>query len=103
MFDFLVNGARVLTTDDVADAVLEYSRLLSERGRTALVTFPAVVDGHTGETWMSIGAGLQLVAVRTDPELPLTIEGTDFAVWHLRRRAQELEEETRGLDSDVRS
>lgn len=99
MFDFLVNGARVLTSDDVADAVLEYSRVLSERGRTALVTFPAIVDGHHGETWMSLGSGLQLVAVRSEPELPISLEGTEFAVWHIRRRTQELEDES----SDVRS
>lgn len=101
MFDFLVSGARVLTSDDVAHAVLEYSRVLAERGRTAIVTFPAIVDGHHGETWMSVGAALPIVAVRSEPELPITLEGTEFAVWHIRRRTAELDGEASGVDTDV--
>jgi hypothetical protein len=103
MFDFLVNGTRVLTSDDVAHAVLEYTRALAERGQSAVVTFPAVVDGHHGETWMSVGAGMPMVAVRSDPELPLTLDGTEFAVWHIRRRTAELTDGANGVDTDIRS
>jgi hypothetical protein len=103
MFDFLASGARVATTDDVAGAVLEYARVLAQQGRSAMVTFPAIVDGQNGETWMTVGAGLPLVAVRTEPEVPVFLQGTEFAVWNIRRRTAELDGEASDIDWDIRS
>lgn len=92
MFDFLVNGARVLTVDHVADAVWEYARVLTEHGQTATVTFPAIVDGERGEARMSVGHGLPLVGVKSDPALAITLTGTEFAEWDIRRRIAEIDE-----------
>lgn len=103
MFDFLTAGVRVATTDDVADAILEYARVLASRGRSAMVTFPAIVDGQSGETWMMVGFGLPLVAVRSEPEVPVLLKGTEFAVWNIRRRTAELDGEASDVDWDIRS
>jgi hypothetical protein len=88
--DFLVNGARVLTTDDVADAVLEYAGALAGSGKAAVVRFPAVVEGQTGLTWMTVGAGAPVLAVQFDTEVPISLEGSEFAAHDIRRRTAHL-------------
>lgn len=92
MRDFLVNGARILIADAVAEAVIDLSRELSDRGRVEIVTFPGIVEGALSTTWMSVGAGLPLLLVQADPELPMSIEGSELAAWALRRRQHEIEQ-----------
>ena len=45
MKDILIEGHRILTTDDIADAVLAYARVLLERGTADIVEFPSIHDG----------------------------------------------------------
>ena len=46
MKDILIEGHRILTTDDIADAVLSYARALLERGGTDIVEFPSFHEGN---------------------------------------------------------
>lgn len=92
MRDFLVNGTRILTEDAVADAVVDLARELSNRGQVEVVTFPGIVEGSQATTWMSVGAGLPLLVVQADSELPMSIAGAELAVWAIRRRRHELEQ-----------
>lgn len=92
MRDFLVNGARILTEDAVADAVVDLARELSNRGRVDVVTFPGIVEGSLSTTWMSVGAGLPLLVVQADSDLHMTIAGSELAVWAIRRRRHEIEQ-----------
>ncbi|MGP3534716.1 hypothetical protein ACTU3I_07965 [Microbacterium sp. RD1] len=87
MFDIFVTGARVATSDEVAEALLEYLRVLSEQDRTELVSFPALLDGQPGQAWVTLGKGVPLLAVKSEPELGLSLEGEEFAAWSIRRRA----------------
>jgi hypothetical protein len=100
MFDIFVTGARMATTDDVAEALLEYFRVLSEQDRTEMVSFPALLDGQSCQAWVTLGAGIPLVAVRSEPELPFTLEGEELAAWSIRRRAAVLAGQTAGFDWD---
>ena len=92
MRDFLVNGARILTEDAVADAIVDLSRELSNRGRVEVVTFPGIVEGSLATAWMSVGAGVPLLVVQADSDLPVSIAGAELAVWAIRRRRHEIEQ-----------
>lgn len=102
MFDIFVTGARMATSDDVAEALLEYFRVLAEQGRTEMVSFPALIDGQTAQAWVTIGANIPMVAVRTEPELPLSLEGEELAAWSIRRRTAVVSGRTAGFDWDAR-
>lgn len=84
--DLIVGNARVMVSDDVADALLDLALALGSRGQTDVATFPARVDGRDAETRMLVGAGLAMTVVGVDFDLPAEIEGADFAAWNLRRR-----------------
>ena len=92
MRDFLVNGARILTEDAVADAIVDLSRELSNRGRVEVVSFPGIVEGSLATAWMSVGAGVPLLVVQADSDLPVSIAGAELAVWAIRRRRHEIEQ-----------
>lgn len=98
MRDFLVNGTRILTDDAIADAVVDLSRELSNRGRVEVVTFPGIVEGALATTWMSVGAGVPLLMIQADTGLPVSIAGSELAVWAIRRRRQEIEQASSGDD-----
>ena len=100
MFDIFVTGARLATSDDVAEALLEYVRVLADQGRTELVSFPALLDGQPAQAWLTLGAGMPLAAVRSEPQLPLSLEGEELAAWSIRRRAAVLAGTTAGFDWD---
>lgn len=100
MFDIFAAGARILTCDDVGEALLDCMRELNDQGRTETFSFPALMDGQASQAWVTVGAGIPIAAVRTDPEVPLTLEGQDFAAWSLRRRAAVLAGQARGGDWD---
>jgi hypothetical protein len=90
MRDLLVSGARVMTSDDVADALLDYALELASHHATAVARFPALVDGQYVDTRMILGAGIPLTAVSADPGLPVSIDGAEFAAAQLRKRTSAL-------------
>ncbi|MCK6068218.1 MULTISPECIES: hypothetical protein [Microbacterium] len=87
LFDIFLGGARLLTSDSIADALLEYARVLTDCGRTQTVTFPVMLDGQAGTAWARIGAHADLVAVRTEPQIPLTLDGEEVVASELFRLA----------------
>lgn len=87
MKDVFIGGVRVLTSDDVADAVFEYSLELSAKGRHSGVNFPGVLDGRITQIRMALGAGVPLIVADADEPLPVLLDGAEFAAWEIRRRA----------------
>lgn len=89
MKELLVDGARLLTTDAVADAALEHARQLAQQGRADVIDFPAVVEGRETRAWVTIGAGTALVVLGT-PDDDLALVGSDFAAQLIWRKARVL-------------
>ncbi|WP_439593745.1 hypothetical protein [Microbacterium sp.] len=87
MKDLLIAGTRFLTTDDIADSVLEYASLLSLYQRVDTVRFPAVVSGTTAQSAVAVGAGNQLVVVDAPDVIAVRLPGAQEAVDDIRRRA----------------
>lgn len=78
-------GETVVTTDDVAEALVELTAAIAERGRADAITIP-IVSGSTGqwgEASLVIGVGNDVLSVATE------WEGTEpdfsFAAAQLRR------------------
>ena len=86
MRDLLVSGTRVMTSDDVAEALLDYAVELTSHHATAVARFPAIVDGQHVETQMVLGAGIPLTSVSVDPVLPVDLDGADLAAAQIRNR-----------------
>jgi hypothetical protein len=77
----------ILTSDDVADAVIEYAAALSGGDRADTVEVPAVApDGTMTTTKILIGPASELVVEDTDED-ELEMEHTDF-VERLRSAAK---------------
>ncbi|MGP3535358.1 hypothetical protein ACTU3I_11235 [Microbacterium sp. RD1] len=98
MHDIFAGGVRLTTADDVAEALLDYLRILLQEGRAELVTFPAVVEGETAHVTLAVGVGSPIVASQTISEIEPTLEGTDLAAWSIRRRTSVLRGERPDLD-----
>jgi hypothetical protein len=82
------NGS-VLTSDDVATAVLEYAEALTEEGRSDIVDLPAVLEsGAVGTATLLISPASQLAAVTEESDLPAP-DGVEL-VAELRRRRERL-------------
>lgn len=93
MKDLLISGSRFLTTDDVADAVLQYARVLSQYGRSDVVRFPALVDGVAATSWLTLGpgSGATLAAVSVEDSPIGSLAGAREATEEIQRRTEELE------------
>ncbi|TQJ29871.1 hypothetical protein [Microbacterium sp. SLBN-146] len=85
MKDLLINGTRFLTTDDIADATLEYSALLAQFRRVDTVRFPAVVAGTTAQTAVAVGAGAQVAVVDAPDVISVRLAGAPEAAARIRR------------------
>jgi hypothetical protein len=90
MKDVLVNGSRMTTTDDVADALLHYTLQLTASHATEMVEFPALVDGRHSAVRMVVGAGVPLVTVTVELGLMPEIADSEFAAWEIRERTAQL-------------
>jgi hypothetical protein len=64
--DIFFAGHRVLTSDEIADAVIQYAAALVSAAGADVVTFPAFNDGEPVECSLLIGCGAQ-IAVMTAP------------------------------------
>ena len=86
MKDILIEGHRILTTDDIADAVLAYARVLLERGTADIVEFPSIHDGSPTLCSLLIGgSGVMAVGALSAP-----VGGADLALDEIMRRAEAL-------------
>lgn len=78
-------GETVVTTDDVAEALVTLTAAVAERGRADAVTIPIVFErnGEIGEASLVIGVGNDVLSVATDWDRPEP--DFSFAAAQLRR------------------
>ena len=89
MKDILIDGHRILTTDEVADAVIDYARVLNDHGRSDVVHFPSIHDGELSRCSVLLGGGL-LAVVEAPVAISATVLGADRACEEIVRRADAL-------------
>lgn len=92
MKDLLISGSRLLTTDGVADAVLHYAQVLAQYGRADIVHFPALVDGVSATSWLTLGPGSggTLAAVSVADSPIASLDGASEAMAEIQRRTDAL-------------
>lgn len=90
MKDILVDGHRILTTGAIADAVLDYARLLMERRQTDIVEFPSLYDGTLTQCSILLGGAGPLAVLDAVMDLPVGVDGADAACAEITRRADAL-------------
>lgn len=90
MKDILIEGHRILTTDEVADAVLAYARALLQHGRTDIVEFPSIHDGNPTLCALLIGGSGLIAVVEAPVALSSPVSGADRACDEITRRAEAL-------------
>ena len=90
MKDILVEGHRILTTDDVADAVMGYALKLAERGCADVVDFPSLHNGAPAQCSLLLGGGNAIAVVEAPFELSASVGGSDRALAEITRRADAL-------------
>lgn len=90
MKDILIEGHRILTTDDVAEAVLSYARVLLERGSTDIVEFPSIHDGNPTLCSLLLGGAGLMAVVDAPVALSAPVGGAELACDEITRRAEAL-------------
>jgi len=89
MKDILIAGHRILTTDEVADAVIGYARKLVSTGRTDVVKFPTVYDGESAQCALLLGSG-SLAVVEAGVVMSPSFADAGDACAEIDRRADAL-------------
>lgn len=87
MKDILIEGHRILTTDEIADAVLGYARVLIERGGTDIIEFPSFHDGSPTLCSLLLGGTGVMAVVDAPLALSSPVGGADLARDEIVRRA----------------
>ncbi|KZE88609.1 hypothetical protein [Microbacterium sp. TNHR37B] len=90
MKDILIDGQRLLTTDAVADAVIDYARVLHMAGEFDVVDFPGIHDGELSTCSLLLGTAGSLVVVNAQMELTFALPESDVACAEIARRADAL-------------
>lgn len=90
MKDILIEGHRILTTDDVADAVLVYAQRLMQNCSTDIVEFPSINDGAPSLCRMVLGNGMPLATLEATTALASDVDGADAACAEILRRTRSL-------------
>ena len=90
MKDILIEGHRILTTDDIADAVLSYARVLREHGGIDIVEFPSIHDGNPTLCSLLLGGSGLMAVVDAPLALSAPVGGADLAYDEITRRAEAL-------------
>lgn len=90
MKDILIEGHRILTTDDIADAVIAYARLLAARGSADVVEFPSIHDGAPALCSLLIGGASVMAIVDAPLALSAPVGGAEAARDEILRRADAL-------------
>jgi hypothetical protein len=89
MKDILVDGHRILTSDEVADAVIDYALILAERGGADVVEFPSIHNGAQTRCALLLGGGA-IAVVEAPRELAAVLGGAERASAEIVRRADAL-------------
>ena len=89
MKDILIDGHRLLTTDDIADAVIDYAWQLHTVSRSDVVHFPTLHDGEVSRCSLLITPSTVVAVVDTDV-LPPHFPGAEDARAEIARRTDAL-------------
>ncbi len=89
MKDILIDGHRLLTTDAIADAVIDYAWQLYGAARSDVVTFPTLHDGEISRCSLLLTPATVVAVVDADV-LPPHLPGADDACAEIARRADAL-------------
>ncbi|MFE7846777.1 hypothetical protein ACFUTX_16460 [Microbacterium sp. NPDC057407] len=89
MKELVVAGARIITTNEFAEVVLELAERLAQHGLTQRVEFPCVVDGAITSATLLLGDAHVLATVGIPGSEPGDL-GTAAQLEDLHRRAAEL-------------
>jgi len=84
--DILIEGHRILTTDDVAEAVLVYAQRLAQTGSTDIVEFPSIDDGALSVCRMLLGSGIPVAVLDAATALTSDVLGAERACAEISRR-----------------
>lgn len=90
MKDILIEGHRILTTDEIADAVIGYARVLLERGDADIVEFPSLHDGSPTLCSLLLGGSSAIAVVDAPLALHTPVGGSELARDEIQRRADAL-------------
>ncbi|WP_060916202.1 hypothetical protein [Microbacterium oleivorans] len=92
-------GETVVTSDDVAEALITLTAAIAERGRADAITIPIVFEknGEIGEASLVIGVGNDVLSVATDWEGP----EPDFAFAAAQLRHHPLFPREDGASGDI--
>lgn len=90
MKDILVDGHRFLTTDEIADAVLDYAWLLRSTGGADVVEFSGIHEGEVARCALLLGSSGSLAVVDAGVALPSTFMSSDRDCAEIVRRADAL-------------
>jgi len=92
MKDILIDGHRLLTTDAIADAVLDYASLLHRDGRTDVVDFPSIHDGELSRCSLLLGTCGAVAVVEAGGLPSSSLPEADQAREEIARRADRIRE-----------
>ena len=95
MKDILIDGQRLLTTNGIADAVIDYAWRLHLAARSDVVEFPMLHDGEISRCSLLLTPATAVAVVDVDV-LPPQLPGADAARDEIDRRAQALSENDTG-------
>lgn len=90
MKDILIDGHRLLTTDEIADAVIAYAKLLHGAEETDVVDFPTVHDGELSQCSLLLSGHVAVAVVDATDVLAPSLPGADDALAEIERRAAAL-------------
>jgi len=87
MKDILIDGHRLLTTDEIAEAVIGYAKLLHAAEGTDVVDFPTVHDGELSRCSLLLSGHVSVAVVDAGEVLSPSLPGADIALAEIERRA----------------
>ena len=90
MKDILIEGHRILTTDEIATAVIDYARALLERGAVDVIEFPSFHDGVPALCSLLLGCSGTLAIVDAPLAMSATVGGADLARDEITRKMNAL-------------
>lgn len=90
MKDILIDGHRILTSDEIADAVIDYARLLIDHGRADVVEFPSIHNGELARCALLLGGSSTIATVEAPVSVPDEAMGSNRACAEITRRVAAL-------------
>jgi hypothetical protein len=93
----LFQGNRVVTSDEVADAVIDYARALSGSGLHEMIHIPVVIDGALADCTITFGPDVAWAAISVPGTAPNGFSGSAGTAEQLRERTVRLLDASSGF------